>query len=367
MSDKVEEFRKLATIRKIENISEIPKADFIEVAQVDLWELVVKKDEFKEGDLCVYFEIDSFLPEDPRFEFLKDLKTFNGNKGYRLRTIKLRKQISQGLALPLSSFPELKNVKEGDDVTEKLGITKYDVSLVKSKQGNIKVGNTERKFPYFLRKTDQNRIQNLPRYFNTMQDFSFEETMKLDGSSMTCYKWTIEMPWWKKVLSKIGFKFDTVKFGVCSRNLELKRPNDLSKSNFWYAADKYDIESKLPYGFALQGELIGPNIQKNHEKVDDFEYRVFDVWNIKEQRHLNPIERKEFMEEYMKGVLHVPIVNNSIKIFKECTGFEPLMNRVKGQSMNKGTISEGRVYKCIERPEITFKCINNQYLLKCED
>ena len=105
----------LASIQKITKLSPIEGADLIEKASVLGWEVVVKKDEFKEGSLCVYIQIDTVVPELPEYEFLRERK-------FRVRTIKLRKQISQGLIIPLP----VGSWKEGDDVTELLGIKKYE-------------------------------------------------------------------------------------------------------------------------------------------------------------------------------------------------------------------------------------------------
>ena len=98
--------RRLVSVRKIDAIEDIPNADLIKVAVIGGWKVVVKAGEFQPSDLCVFFEIDSFLPaDDSRYEFLlKNKTTWMGKEGIRLRTIRLRKQLSQGLALPISSF-----------------------------------------------------------------------------------------------------------------------------------------------------------------------------------------------------------------------------------------------------------------------
>src|SRR5438309_10635527 len=99
--------RKLATIRRISKIEPIEGADRIVKATIDGWELVTQKDNYRVGDLCVYFEIDSFLPVRPEFEFLRKgcfKSTKNLGDGFRIKTIKLRGQVSQGLSLPLGDF-----------------------------------------------------------------------------------------------------------------------------------------------------------------------------------------------------------------------------------------------------------------------
>ena len=118
--------RKLASIQTIKYVKPIPDADSIETVGILGWECVSKKGEFQTDDKCVYFEIDSLLPEIPEFEFLRKGCWNETFKKFRLKTIKLRKQLSQGLALPLSVFPNLAKLNVGDDVTELLGIEKYE-------------------------------------------------------------------------------------------------------------------------------------------------------------------------------------------------------------------------------------------------
>jgi len=158
-----------------------------------------------------------------------------------------------------------------------------------------------------------------------------------------------------------------VHFGVCSRNLELNRPSNNSKqSDFWDAVKKYNIEAELPVGYTVQGELVSPRIQGNHEKVNEVMFYIFDVYNIDKQCYLLPKERKEFIQAYLPSALHVPVVNESVAIFEECN-LEQLLSRVEGESINKGTISEGRVYKSNKYNHVHFKAISNKYLLKKQD
>jgi hypothetical protein len=152
---------------------------------------------------------------------------------------------------------------------------------------------------------------------------------------------------------------DSTHFGVCSRNLELQRTD----SNFWKAAAKYNIEKELPIGYAIQGELIAPNIQSNHEKVQEVEYYIFSVFDIAKQKYLNPAEKKDFLLNF-STLKAVPVVEESVKIFQEEPTLDNLLTRVEGQSMNPGTTSEGRVYVSTSNPQVHFKCISNKYLLK---
>lgn len=362
--------RKLVTVQKVENLYPIEGADFIEACQILGWVCIVKKGEVQKGDKVLYFEIDSFLPaDDERFKFLGDTKTFDGKVGYRLKSKKLKGVISQGLVLPLSSFPEVTNTSVGEEVTELLKVVKYDAELVAEKKAGMIIGQAGGKFPSFIPKTDQTRIQNLPMFFKQYEHETFEETLKLDGSSLSTFKVEMVKPtFMNKVRQffKLKPKVD-VHFGVCSRNLELKRPsNDGKQSDFWDAVKKYEIEKGLPVGYAVQGELISPRIQGNHEKVNDIMFYIFDVYDINNQRYLLPQERRAFVQTYFPIALHVPVVNESVAIFEECN-LEQLLSRVEGESINKGTISEGRVYKSNKYSHVHFKAISNKYLLKKHD
>ena len=362
--------RKLVTIRTVSKLVDIEGADNIVAAIIDGWQVVVKKNEFKQNDKCVFFEIDSFLPKEPRYEFLGKTQLYNNIEGYRLKTIKLRKTLSQGLALPLTLFPELTesvfNLPE--DLSQMLNVVKYDNEQAVKKPG-LKAGNAEAKFPDFIPKTDQERIQNLTSKFITSKDEIYEETLKMDGSSMTCYKIHKELRWLQKLTNMLRLtNYKPYHFGVCSRNLELKRPTkDSPKSDFWDIAIENNIEDILPVGYALQGELCGPRIQSNHEKLNENHYYIFDIYNIDKQRYLMPAERQlmfSILIRETKTMHHTQIVENGFKPFQ--LTLEELLERVDTQSVNKGTISEGRVYKNISNPNDTFKVINNRYLLKNE-
>lgn len=372
--------RKLVSIRTMGKVFPIPGADRIVLGMVDDWQVIIKKDEIKEGEKFVFFEIDSLLPEEPRYEFLKASKRdYFGTPKYRIKTIKMRGCLSQGLALPLSTFPELTG-KEDGDVSTLLKVIKYDPEFYDSKPGSgPKASNAEGKFPSFIPKTDQERIQNLPHYYETYKDHLWEETLKLDGSSLTAYKIDRPLSTWAKFKSLFGIKTPDYHFGVCSRNLELKRTDTYSKtfingdkvseynqSDFWKIMIELEVEKYLHKGYAIQGELIGPKIQANHEKVSQNEFYIFDIYDITAGRYLMPDERREFLVKYFTGsdVCHVPVAMQACNIFDICPNLESLQNRIKGKSLNTGTISEGRVYKSCTIPGLSFKCISNEYLLK---
>ena len=191
---------------------------------------------------------------------------------------------------------------------------------------------------------------------------------------MTCYKTLTQPSLFDRIKSFFGFSVPNYHFSVCSRNLELSREanniitfdnqgksSEYNQSDFWRTAIKYNIESKLPAGYAVQGELIGPKIQANHEKVSELQYYIFDVFDINAGLYLTPLARREFCLAH--DLPHVPVTSFEFKPFK--LTLHELLSHVEGESMNPGTISEGRVYKS-NSSQLSFKVISNKYLLKSE-
>ena len=370
--------RRLATIRRIKEIRPIEGADNIVCAVVDGWELVTQKSNgFKSGDLVVYFEIDSVLPEREEFEFLRDRcwvsaeRSVNG-AGFRLKTIKLRGQVSQGLILPIydlfaDAFPEFTKetfdtenwvhflltqdglwlrIAEGLDVTDVLGVVKFEKPLPANLAG-VARGN----FPTFIPKTDQERIQNCFKTFQIKwSDHYWEETMKLDGSSFTAY-------FKKEGGLEINGEWKG-QFGVCSRNLDLQ---ETEGNSFWQAARKYNIESNLRSmgrSLAIQGELMGPGIQGNRENLTELKLFVFDIYDIDQRSYLGTDDRHEICR--MLELDHVPILHVSRSL--QDWSLQDLLDEAGGSSINH-KIREGVVFKSRTDPNISFKVINNKFLL----
>lgn len=326
--------RKLATIRKIDDILPIDGADAIEVAVVDGWKVVVKKGEYQVNDLAVYCELDSWIPTElaPFLSKGKDPREFNGVKGERLRTIKLRGQISQGLLLPYAVVGKI--CSEGEDVSEILGIQKWEKPISAQLAGQVK-GN----FPTAIPKTDQERVQNITKQLPILQGSLFEVTEKLEGSSMTCYL------------------LDGV-FGVCSRNLDLKRDDN---NAFWKVAIKYDIETKMRGlgmdNFAIQGELIGPGVQGNIYNLTDLDFYVFDIYDVGVGEYLYPDFRNVLIDKI--GLKHVPV----LETYKLEGDVEDILAKAEGKSvLNPKQEREGIVFKDVAGG-ITFKAISNKYLM----
>lgn len=333
--------RKLASIRKITDIQPIPDADSIEVVVVGGWKVVTKKGEFNVGDLCVYCEIDSFLPILPQYEFLRKSsykKLSTGEEGFRLRTIKLRGQVSQGLVLPLSVLPGGRELFEGMDVTEVLSITKYEPPIPASLAGKVKG-----LFPSFLHKTDEERVQNLANEFGILHLFqpnkTYYVTEKLDGSSATFY-------------------FRNGEFGVCSRNLELLETPD---NTFWKVARDLKIEEKLGTlddNICLQGELIGSSIQGNPYKIKGQTVKFFNAYNIDTRTYLPLDEFKNLMNQL--DLEMVPILTED---FKFSSTIDELLKYAEEKSqLNPEFDREGVVIRSHDRT-ISFKVISNKFLL----
>ena len=335
--------RKMAVIRKIDAIDPINGADAIECATIGGWKVVVKKGEFNVGDCVVYCEIDSWIPTKlaPFLSKGKEPREFEGIKGERLRTVKLRGQLSQGLLLNLDQvIPETHSFGEGADVSEYLGVIKWERPMNAQLAGMAK-GN----FPSLIPKTDQERVQNLVQEIISASEagMKFEVTEKLEGSSMTCYLIDGE-------------------FGVCSRNLDLK---ETVENTFWQVARRDGIEEKMRedghfVSFAIQGELIGPGIQGNIYKLSKPEFRVFDVYNISDGCYISPSERQTLIT--MMGLLHVPVMVEDYEL-AGAGGIEGLLSFAEAKSVIQLQIErEGIVFKEINGG-MTFKVISNKYLL----
>ena len=346
--------RKLASIQKIADLQPIEGADRIEKATVNGWDVVVEKGLHEVGDNVVYCEIDSWMPHElaPFLSKGKEPREFQGIKGERIRTIKLRGQVSQGLILPLSAVPQLKSKMDlsvGDDVTDILGIVKWEKPIPAQLQGQAKGS-----FPSFIKKTDQERVQNLISKTDFFEG-EWEVTLKLDGSSMTIYTREGEV-------------------GVCSRNLELKDNEDNQNNSFVKMANAMKYKSVLPvlreevgFDFAIQGELMGEGIQGNREKISGHEFFIFDVYNIDDSRYLLPNERYDFLKALMavynetggQTPLHVPIIGTMQLIDVSMDMFLDFAD----QSSMVHNIAEGVVFKSMTDSR-SFKVINNKFLLK---
>lgn len=405
--------RKLASVQRIETINPIEGADRIVVATMKNlgWECVVKKDEFKVGDLVVYFEVDSKLPQRPEFEFLRERK-------FRIRTIKLRKQVSEGLIMPLSILPlEAEQfcgnllvtwntmegekaekaakipVEEGLDVTAIVGVTKHDpegkaeAALIEKESRSplmrfamgipafrwvyLKLNEKKGPWPSWIARTDETRIQVCARLMMEHYNEEWEITEKLDGQSATFFLHPLKT--W-------GIRRPT--FGVCSRKIWLKTPTD---SKYWQVAKKLDIKAKLlkenewyrkrkisqqrNASLVVQGEQCGPGIQGNKYKLPELDLYVFNMIAN------GILYRYDLLADFCKdhGFKPVPLINGSFipsrdigpnKSVMEVVQF--MVNMSQGNSTLLARPREGIVCRLRSDPNISLKVINPYFKMEQE-
>ncbi|MDR2135453.1 MAG: RNA ligase (ATP) [Treponema sp.] len=333
--------RALVSIRRVKAITAIPDSDFLEAAHIMGWTCVVKKGEFKEGDLGVYFEVDSFLPVDPRYEFLR-ASSFRENsdngKGFRIRTAKMRGQLSQGLFLPLSAFPELAGFQEGDDVTEKLGVKKWFIPETSSAGGTI-IGDRPNGIPA----SDEIRIQSALELLDQLRGKPYYITTKMDGTSGIVY-------------------YIDGKIGCCSRNKEIK---DEADSLYWMPVYQYGLREKLEkYGknIVLTGEICGPGIQKNRLRLSAPAWYVFDVMDWDSGKYVPYDTVIEIC-----GALGLPVVPLEERGDSFAYTLEELLEKARGKYPS-GLDKEGIVVRDPAAPKaVSFKVLNNDALLKEKD
>ena len=340
----------------------IEDAEFIELARILGWNVVVKKGEFKVGDKAVYFEIDSVLPEDnPDFDFLKNSK----GKQKALKPKRIRGIVSQGLALPIDILKNYEgSMEEETDVTDFLKVKKreeieFDKPFYKNAQ-NFRKST----FPPFIQKTDETRVQVLQKQLDKANGKSFVVTEKLDGTSFTAF-------------------IREGKFGICSRNMEvaLNVPSpysDVAIANDLENKFKELRENVIPYDFAIQGEIIGNGIQGNKYKLQGFECRLFNFFNIDKQKdigfYVGDVKEFEDFQGFTLGQVAalldlqtVPILDSN---FVMTNDIDTLVEYSKGNSvLNPETTREGVVFRLKNNNEISnygerisFKAINPDFL-----
>lgn len=366
--------RNLASIKRITSIADIPGKDRIGLATVDGWTVIVQKSEFKPGDLCVYVEIDSVLPERSEFEFLR-------SKDFRIKTMKMAGCVSQGICFPLSILPNDGDYRENDDVTELLGVTKWerpdatDVDETKQNKNKKKYpkwlmrfawfrwlvrrfeGDKQAKaFPDFISKTDETRIQNAPFYLD--MDTNWVVTEKIDGQSGT-FALVRHEP-------KHFWNNETFEYIVCSRNVRLFNRDN---SSYWAVSDKYDIKNmlriimdtesldgnKLPW-VAIQGECIAPNVQGNKYKVTEPYMYVFNL--LYPSGRVGSEEGRKIVEAL--GMKWVPILETNKKLPDNVTD---MLAYAHGKSAIGDTLREGVVCRTPDGKQ-SFKAVDPDFLIK---
>ena len=358
--------RKLASIQVITDLKPIEGKDRIVLATVLGWSVIVKKDEFNIGDKCIYIEIDSLLPEKPEFEFLR-------NKKFRIKTMKLGNTYSQGIVFPLSILPQNKTYQIGDDVTDILGIKKYDPQA----EEELKLNKTtkeikkypqflmrwswfrklvlpskrqQRGFPMQISKTDEVRIQTIPEVLKNKEPTIVTE--KIDGQSLSALL----------VKNKTWYGKTKYEFILCSRNLRLWTKDN---SNYWQMAEKYNLEKTLKNMIgdnewvAIQGECYGASIQSNPYKMNNKELRVFNV--IYPSGRLGSVEAKEICDK--NNLLFVPILD--VNYILPDTVDKMLKYATDKSLINPNVLREGVVVRSKDGKK-SFKAVSPEYLIKHE-
>lgn len=357
--------RKLASIQKITDIQPIEGRDRIVLATVEGWHVIVTKD-FSVGDKVIFCEIDSVLPEKPEFEFLRPKK-------FHIKTMKMAGVVSQGICFPLDILPEkYRDLDVGEDVTEIIGVTQYEPTMDKEdeyagyKQKHAKkypqflmrfawfrrlVLPKPRKggFPSFISKTDEERVQNMPWIVNDKREWIATE--KVDGQSGSFC-----------LVRHKGLFRDKFEYIVCSRNLRLAHPDG---SSYWRVSDRYQIENALRNmigdrdWIAIQGECVGPKIQKNKYGFDDCDLFVFNL--IYPTGRVDSIKAKSICENH--GLNFVPIVEVGY-ILPDTV--DEILAYADGQSVLADTLREGIVFRSMDGKQ-SFKAVSPAFLIRWDE
>ena len=353
--------RKLATIRRIAEIRPIENADAIEHVRVDGWRVVAKKGEFQVNDLAVYIEIDAWCPHElaPFLSKGKEPREYNGVKGERLKTIKLRGAVSQGLLLPIpTELNDPTQFTEGLDVTELLGIQKWEPPIPAQLRGKI-AGN----FPSWLRKTDEDRIQNCFKDVSPRLNESWVIEEKVDGSSMTVGYRKGDF-----ILDKEGQPIPE-EFVVCSRNLSLKLEDE--DNTFVRIAKESSIQDAMKaYGrnLGISGELIGEGVQGNKYDIKGHRWLVFNIFDVNTGKYVSAKERQLIIRDLVAlgaTIEQVPVITAVGTTLLDGLSVDDFLEMAEGKSaLNPKTEREGLVFKNQTDPDISFKAISNRWLLK---
>ena len=350
--------RQLASIQSVNVVEAIDGADAIEKIRVLGWWVVVKKGDYRVGDRLVYCEIDSLLPERPVFEFLR-ASSFRPAQvdpstgatttpaGFRIKTIRLRGQVSQGICFSLEILPEGSDQTEGSDVTSLLGITKWEPPVPTGMAGRVKGG-----FPGFLPKTDETRVQLLEATLDRQRSQTFYVTEKLDGTSFSAF-------------------IREGEYGLCSRNLWIDETDEANA--LVRVARGLDLEAKLRTlrdrigaDVAIQAEVIGPGVQGNKYALPHLALRVFNVFDINAYRLVDHALMLAALESV--GLEPVPqlgtlVLDHSIDaLVAFAAGTSTLNPKIQREGVVLRPLAEE--YDATIGGRLSFKAINPKFLLK---
>lgn len=325
------EKRKLASIQQIKNVIHHPNADKLDIVTVLGWDVICRRDEFQKGELCVYFEIDSILPKLLCFDFIE-----KRDVNRVIRTAKLRGEISQGLCWPLDILPNDMKIECGMDVTDILGVKKYDAEKYAS--GDLQP------FPSHILQTDEVRIQSFPDVVKELQGKYVAITTKIDGVS-SC------------------FSLKNNIYSVCCHENAVADSDNI----YWNVSRKFRLKEILTYAgnYSIYAEIAGPKIQKNRLGLEEPELFIFRIYDNDKKRELPIQEVIEFCDKY--SLQHVPAELNILFDFT----IPQLIEMSDGVYQPSGFRREGIVIVPMEpcysdtlHGRLSIKVINNKYLLK---
>ncbi|WP_227471684.1 RNA ligase family protein [Paenarthrobacter sp. YJN-5] len=340
----LEAVRALVTVETVTSLTPIENADFVAVARVRGWNLVVKKEEVSVGDAVVYFEIDSHLPlDDPRFAFLepRGAKVYNGVRGHVLKSARMRGVYSQGLAIPARVFPELNELTSGEDLATVLGVTKYEEEIPEEMAGLASGAFPTR----FAPKTGAERVQNLTDVFARLrEEYDWFATEKVDGTSTTYIN-------------------DGGVLRVAGRGWEYAAPASTAEATApWKIAAEYDILNRLPVGYTVQGELYGSGVlAKNTLKETGKKFLAFNV--LREGVFVPRSEWPAAIEEIGTPVLDLELPATVEEALAQVEGMKSVLNpAVMAEGIVWHNTAGARIPELQGRTGM--KAINNKWLVK---
>jgi RNA ligase (TIGR02306 family) len=301
---------------------------------------------YAEPDAWIPTSIAPFLTKPGHFP-----KTYNGIEGEKLRTIRLKKQISQGLLLPLDvvvnnmtmeqrMIAGADNYVEGTDVSKLLNIQKWEAPP------EFTSADARGSFPSYGPKSDQERIQNCYKDVSTYFDTTtWTMTEKVEGQSLCAY-------------------FYYGEFGICSRNINLRD----SDNTYWNSARKYKLDTILPAigkNLMVYFEQAGPGIQGNIYNHTGYHLFMFDIFDIDTQSYYSPDEMKEFAAQH--NLTTVPILSSAVDLSGKSAA--DILVMADGSSVLGmiGCLREGLVFKANTKTRTSWKSVSNKYLLKQKD
>lgn len=362
LESNIDSTRTLASIQVIQAVEKHGDADALELSTILGWQIITRTGEVTPGTKVIYCEIDSMLPVNAPWlpSAIKDRILKEHTKDFfRVKTIKLRGELSQGLIIPIvDTLPEIGELNNGNsidswntldvghNVTEILKIRKYEPPALTGKFTLYATRSDTSNFPTnLINKTDEPRVQSSPKLFSRLLGKPYYMTVKLDGTSVTY----LLDPESKELM-------------VCSRNMIRKKPDNPNICPYWYIAVKYDIEKKLqtvPH-LAIQGEICGPNIQRNLLRLKDLELYIFNIVDIRDRSKLEYNNMIVTCNEVL-SLPHVPIEETGEQFHYE--NIKGLLGKAMGTYKGTKNHREGLVIRSTDQ-SISFKAINNNYLLK---